>query len=89
MCSAYLATDLFSPEQANGQAQQPYHCPLHKEAEILCLDTEVVEMVSNSLPHAAYTVSENKRDKGYLRWSGYCAEVSQAFHGSWNPKQMV
>lgn len=59
----YLCTDLISTEQPNGQSEQPHHCPLHQEAELHCMDTQMVKVVSDSLPDTGHTVpSHNKKD---------------------------
>lgn len=60
----YLCTDFFPTKEPNCQPQQPHHCPLHQEAELHRMDTEMIEVVSDSLPDTCHTVpSHNKEEE--------------------------
>lgn len=58
----YLGTDFFPTKEPNCQSQQPHHCPLHQEAELHRMDTEMIEVVSYSLPDTGHTVSSHKKE---------------------------
>lgn len=56
-CSVYLGADVFSAQQADCKPEQSHHGPLHQEAALSGVDTQVIEMVAHRLPHARHAVS--------------------------------
>lgn len=66
----YLCADFFPTKEPDCQSQQPHHCPLHQEAEFHCIDTEVIEVVSDSLPDTGHTVPSHNKEEGKGRMKG-------------------
>lgn len=50
--SVYLRADVFPAQQADRKPEESHHSPLHQEAALSGVDTEVIEMVAHRLPHA-------------------------------------
>ena len=61
---AYLGADVIAPQQADGQAQQAYDGPLHQEAALGGVHTQVAQVLTHGLPYARHTVPGEGEGRG-------------------------
>lgn len=61
VCFIYLWANVFSSKQANCKSKESHDSPLHQEAALVSMNTELAEVVTHRLPHTGDTVSAHKR----------------------------